>query len=59
MPLVYSFYGEEAIFSLSSKFQFSGLRMSSVDSLSDQVPSGCGLIGSVPICLSRGKNFIH
>ena len=38
MPLVY-FYPEESIVSLSSKFQFSGLRMSSVDPLSDQVPS--------------------
>ena len=40
MPLVYSFYPEESIVSLSSKFQFSGLRMSYVDPLSGQVPSG-------------------
>ena len=39
MPLVYSFYCEESIVSLSSKFQFSGLRMSLVDLLLDQVPS--------------------
>ena len=39
MPLVYTFYPEESIVSLSLKFQFSGLRMSSVDPLSDQVPS--------------------
>ena len=38
MPLVYSFYCEESIVSLSSKFQFSGLRMSLVDLLLDQVP---------------------
>ena len=30
----YSFYLEESVVSLLSKFQFSGLRMSSVDSLS-------------------------
>ena len=39
MPLVYYFYPEEYIISLSSKLQFSRLRMSSVDPLSDQVPS--------------------
>ena len=43
MPLVYSFYPEESVVSLSSKFQFSGLRMSSVDPLSGQVPSGVWL----------------
>ena len=43
MPLVYYFYWEESIDSLSSKLQFSGLRMSPVDPLSDQVPSGVWL----------------
>ena len=33
-PLVCSFYWEESIVSLSSKFQFSGFRMSPVDPLS-------------------------
>ena len=57
MPLVYSFYPEESIVSLSSKFQFSGLRMSSVDPLA-KFQVGCGWIGPVPICLCNGKNFI-
>ena len=35
MPLVYSFYCEESIVSLSSKFLFSGLRMSPLDPMSD------------------------
>ena len=43
IPLVYYFYWEESIGSLSSKLQFSGLRMSPVDPLSDQVPSGVWL----------------
>ena len=42
-PLVCSFYWEESIVSLSSKFQFSGFRMSPVDPLSDQVLSGVWL----------------
>ena len=33
------FYPKESIVSISSQFQFSGLRMSSVDPLSGQVPS--------------------
>ena len=35
MPLVYSFYPEEYIDSISSKFQFSGWRMFTVDPLKD------------------------
>ena len=38
MSLVCSFYSKESIVSISSQFQFSGLRMSSVDPLSGQVP---------------------
>ena len=43
MPLVYPFYCEESIVSLSSKFQFSRFRMSPVDPLSDQVLRGVWL----------------
>ena len=43
LSLVYSFYCEESIVSLSGKFQFSGLRMSPVDPLLDQVQSGLWL----------------
>ena len=43
MPLVYPFYCEESIVSLSSKFQFSRFRMSPVDPLLDQVLRGVWL----------------
>ena len=57
MPLVYSFYCEEAIASFSLEFQFSGLRMSSVDSLSDQVPSGVWLDWLCSYSIEQGQKF--
>ena len=58
MPLVYSFYCEEAIVSLSLKFQFSGLRMSSVDTLSDQVPSGVWLDWLCSYLFEQGQKIL-
>ena len=59
LPLVCSFYWEESIVSLSSKFQFSGFRMSPVDPLSDQVLSGVWLGWLCSYLLCSSINFFH